>query len=278
MALSPFADDQRIDFDETVRLSDVASAFDDDGLGAAGDYMRNGDVLPAGLFRDGMALGVRRAACHQPAASAVQAAFRATDLACAGAAGLGQVDDFLDQGVRFGRERAFPVQSGRPVLFLDLSELKGAAVSLDRGPYAGARPLQQVLPSLAAFRRCLGYLRIVRQRVKEVRGGLDQIGPPITHDMRHAATPRFRATSDLHVARQRLRRTQPELIIPQADFLVVVHHLAGGLHRAVLIAEQVEVGPTGCTEKNRAADEWPPPAGPSRGSVPDAGRTKSTSA
>jgi hypothetical protein len=37
MALSSFADDQRIDFDETVRLPDVASAFDNDGLGAAGD-------------------------------------------------------------------------------------------------------------------------------------------------------------------------------------------------------------------------------------------------
>src|SRR5260370_20546683 len=131
MALSPFADNQRIDFDETVRLPDVASTFDDDGLAAVGVHTRNGDVLPAGLFRDGMALGVRRAACHQPAASAVQAAFRATDLARTGAAGLGQLDYFLDQGVRFGRKRAFPVQSGRPVLFLDLSELKGAAVGLD---------------------------------------------------------------------------------------------------------------------------------------------------
>src|SRR3984957_11937291 len=90
MALSSFADDQRIDFDETVRLPEVPSAFDNDGLGAAGVHTRNGDVLPAGLFRDGMALKVRRAARHEPAASAVQAAFRATDLACAGAAGLGQ--------------------------------------------------------------------------------------------------------------------------------------------------------------------------------------------
>src|ERR1700687_785814 len=183
MALSPFADDQRIDFDETVHLPDVASALDDDGLAAAGVHTRNGDVLPAGLFRDGLALGVHRAARHQPAASAVQAALRATDLACASAAGLGQVDDFLDPLVRFRRERAFPVQSGRPVLFLDLSELKGAAVSLDRGPYAGARPLQQVLPSLAAFRRCLGYPRIVPQRVKEVRVGLDQLGPATRYDV-----------------------------------------------------------------------------------------------
>jgi hypothetical protein len=89
LALSSFADDQRIDFDETVRLPDVASAFDNDGLGAAGNHMRNGDVLPAGLFRDGLALGVRRTVRYQPASSAVQAAFRATDLACAGAAGLG---------------------------------------------------------------------------------------------------------------------------------------------------------------------------------------------
>src|SRR5258708_17824651 len=155
MALSPFADDQRIDFDETVRLPDVASAFDDDGLAAAGVHTRNGHVLPAGLFRDGMALAVRRAARHQPAATAVQAAFRATDLARAGAAGLGQVDDFLDPGVRFGRERAFPVQSGRPVLFLDLRELKDAAVHLHRRPDAGARALQQVHPSRAAFLRDL---------------------------------------------------------------------------------------------------------------------------
>src|ERR1700753_3556514 len=109
MALFSFADDQRIDFDETVRLPDVPSAFDNDGPGAVGDYMRNGDVLPAGLFRDGMALGVGRAARYQPADSAVQATYRATGLARAGAAGLGRVDDLLDLGVCFDRERAAPV-------------------------------------------------------------------------------------------------------------------------------------------------------------------------
>jgi hypothetical protein len=81
----------------------------------------------------------------------VQAAFRATDLACAGAAGLGQVDDFLDPLVRFRRERALPVQPGRPVLFLDLRELKGSAVSLDCRPDPSAGALQQVTPSLAAM-------------------------------------------------------------------------------------------------------------------------------
>src|SRR5258708_30569476 len=98
MRLPPFADNQRIDVDETVRLPDVASAFDDDGLAAVGVHTRNGDVLPAGLFRDGMALGGRRAACHQPAASAVQAAFRATHLARAGPAGLAHAAAFLYAG------------------------------------------------------------------------------------------------------------------------------------------------------------------------------------
>jgi hypothetical protein len=50
MPLLPFADNQRIGVDETVRFRDVASAFDDDGLAAAGVHARNGDVLPAGLF------------------------------------------------------------------------------------------------------------------------------------------------------------------------------------------------------------------------------------
>lgn len=64
---------------------------------------------------------------------------------------------------------------------------------------SGTGAIEEVAPALATFRRSLGYPRVIRQWMKEVRVGLDQLGPPIPHDICHHKLPR-----NLHCVEQNM--------------------------------------------------------------------------
>jgi hypothetical protein len=146
----------------------------------------NAKILEARLVRHRLAPGVLGARGREPAAAVIEPAFRAADFAGASRPGDRQSDCLLDLRLGFRGKLAAPVEAERAELFFDLKHPDG--VPLDKGgldPVAG--PLQEIPPTLFAIRIAEGRLRHPGPRVEQVRMGLDQFDPPISHRTRHCA-------------------------------------------------------------------------------------------
>jgi hypothetical protein len=101
------------------------------------------DLLKVASLGDGFAVAVLIARSDEPAASVEQPAGLTARLAGASRTRFRQVDSFVDLGLGFLRQGALPVETRRPVLFLDLGEFERTAVGLDCRPDPSAGALQQ---------------------------------------------------------------------------------------------------------------------------------------